>query len=71
MATIKVNGMHCANCKKAVEDAVSKIDGIKSARVNLDAKELEYEAKDPAQPVDLDIIINTIEDLGFTPEVKS
>lgn len=68
MPVIKVNGMHCANCKKAVEEAVARIDGIKSAHVDLAKKELDYEEKDGGKPVSVDIIIDAIEDLGFQPE---
>lgn len=69
MKTMKVSGMHCINCKNAVEKAVSSIPGIKSAKVDLDKKELAYEESDTAQPVDIKIIAEAIDDLGFTPEI--
>ncbi len=68
MPTIKVNGMHCENCKKTVEKAVSAIPGVKSAKVNLDRKELEYEEEDKHMPIALDIIMGAIRDLGYEPE---
>lgn len=68
MATIKVNGMSCENCKKAVEDTVKAIPGIKSAKVDLDKKELEYEHEDENMPIALDIIMGAIRDLGYYPE---
>lgn len=67
MPTIKVNGMHCANCKAAVEKAVSAIPGVKSAKVDLDKKELSYE-EDKNMPIALDIIMGAIHDLGYEPE---
>lgn len=67
MPTIKVNGMHCANCKAAVEKAVSAISGVKSAKVDLDKKELYYE-EDKNMPIALDIIMGAIHDLGYEPE---
>lgn len=70
MATIKVNGMHCENCKNAVENTVKAIPGIKSAKVDLDKKELEYEEYDENKPIALDIIMGAIEDLGYKPEVR-
>lgn len=70
MATIKVNGMHCDNCKNAVEKAVQAVPGVKSAKVNLDSKELEYEEYDRNKPIALDIIMDAIKDLGYVPEVK-
>lgn len=69
MKTMKVNGMHCVNCKNAVEKALSSIPGIKSAKVDLDKKEVAYEEVNPAQPVDIKIISEAIDDLGFTPEI--
>lgn len=68
MATIKVNGMKCENCKAAVENAVKAIPGIKSAHVDLDKKELQYEEEDKNMPIALDIIMGAIRDLGFYPE---
>lgn len=68
MATIKVNGMHCENCKKAVEDTVKKIPGVKSATVDLDKKELHWEEEDEQMPIALDIIMGAIKDLGYYPE---
>ncbi len=68
MPAIKVNGMHCANCKAAVEKAVSAIPGVKSAKVDLDKKELQYEEEDKNMPIALDIIMGAIHDLGYEPE---
>lgn len=70
MATIKVNGMHCQNCRDSVEKAVSAIPGIKSAKVDLDKKELEYEEYDKNAPIAIHIIMDAIKDLGFEPHVK-
>lgn len=68
MATIKVNGMHCENCKNAVEQTVKAIPGVKDAKVDLDKKELEYEEYDKDMPIALDIIMDAIKDLGYVPE---
>lgn len=68
MAVIKVNGMHCDHCKAAVEDAIKKIPGVKSAHVDLDKKELQYEEEDKNMPIALDIIMGAIKDLGYEPE---
>lgn len=32
---IGVNGMTCGNCKKAVEDALTNLEGVKKATVDL------------------------------------
>lgn len=68
MATIKVNGMHCENCKNAVENTVKAIPGVKSAKVDLNKKELQYEEYDADKPIALDIIMDAIRDLGYVPE---
>lgn len=65
MPTLKVNGMHCANCSKSVENAVKAISGIKSAKVDLDKKELQYEE---AAPVPVELVMTAISELGFDPE---
>lgn len=40
-AEIKVLGMACAGCSGAVEKALAKLDGVKSAKVDL-AKKTAY-----------------------------
>lgn len=71
MATIKVNGMHCENCKNAVEKAVSAVKGVKNVNVDLDKKEVSYDLDDPSQmPYALDIVMGAIRDLGYEAEEK-
>jgi copper chaperone CopZ len=43
---IKIAGMACAGCSGAVERALSKLDGVKVARVDL-AKKTAYVDYDP------------------------
>lgn len=40
---LKVTGMHCASCAIAVEKCVEKLDGVKSADVNLVMEKLQVE----------------------------
>jgi copper chaperone CopZ len=47
-AEIRVEGMACAGCSGAVEKALSKLDGVSSARVDLGQK-TAYIAYDPAK----------------------
>lgn len=71
MPTIKVNGMHCENCKTAVEKAVNAVKGVKNAKVDLDKKEVSWDLDDPSQmPYALDIVMGAIHDLGYEPEAK-
>ena len=63
---IKIDGMHCDNCALRVKASLEKIDNINKVIVNLDNNEaiIEYNNQ-----VDLDLIKETIDDLGF--QVKS
>lgn len=36
--TLKVEGMMCKHCAAHVEEVLSKLDGVKDAKVNLEAK---------------------------------
>lgn len=69
MATMKVDGMHCENCKNAVEKTVKAISGVKDAKVDLDKQELHWEEVDAQKPIALDIIMDAIKDLGYEPHV--
>ncbi|MBT7705949.1 copper-translocating P-type ATPase [archaeon] len=57
--TYKVTGMHCASCSTNIEKAVSKLSGIKSAKVNLTAEKL-YVAGD----FDFEILKKTVKNAG-------
>ena len=70
MPSMKVNGMHCENCKDAVEKTVKAIPGVKDAKVDLNSKELHWEEVDKQMPIALNIIMGAIKDLGYEPEVK-
>ena len=70
MPSIKVDGMHCENCKNAVEKAVKAIPGVKDAKADLDAKELHWEEGDQQEPIALNIVLVAIEDFGYKPSVK-
>jgi len=63
--SIKIEGMHCAGCANSVEDALSKVEGVKQASVNLATEKamVEFEngsvedqlLKDAVQSVGYDI----------------
>ena len=51
--TLRIGGMHCAACSRAVERALKKTEGVKEANVNIatekavlvfDDKKLKYKA---------------------------
>lgn len=41
-----LNGLGCANCAAKMEDAISKLDGVKNASVNFITTKLTIEAED-------------------------
>ena len=59
---IEVNGMMCIHCKKHVEDACLKIDGVKSAEANLDSKNVTVELSKEVSRADL---VKSIIDAGY------
>ena len=63
-ASISVHGMTCASCSGRVEQAVSKLDGVTSAAVNL----LQEQAtvKFDSSVVTVRQLVDTINALGFT-----
>lgn len=65
MKILKIEGMHCPNCKAAVEKAAAAIPGVRSPCVDLLAKELRFEE---SVPVDMDALRKAIADIGFDPQ---
>ncbi len=63
-----IEGMSCAACSAAVERAVSKLDGIESAQVNLAAKLLTVEADE--NKTDSEKIIAAVTKAGFTASLR-
>ena len=61
--TLPITGMTCANCVAAVERNLKKLDGVKSANVNLASERANVEF-DPAQ-VDQNDIIARIRRAGY------
>lgn len=61
--TIKVEGMSCQNCVKAVEESVGKLAGVSSVQVNLDAGEVMVEFD--SNQTTLEQIKETIEEQGY------
>ena len=44
--TYRIEGLDCANCAAKIEDAISKLDGVKSANVNYIMQKMTVEADD-------------------------
>ena len=64
--TICIEGMMCEHCKNRVENALLDFNGVKDARVDLDAKKAEVEL---SKDISNDTLKELIEDLGY--EVKN
>jgi copper chaperone len=61
--TLKVDGMSCNHCVKAIEGSVGKLEGVSSTKVNLSEGNvaIEYDSS----KVSLDKIKDTIDDQGY------
>ena len=62
---IKVNGMKCDKCAIRVANCLNSLENISNTNVDLNTKEvkIEYDNK-----IDLDLIEEKINDLGFNIE---
>lgn len=54
--TLKIDGMHCSNCARHVENALNLLDGV-WATVNLENKSCLVRAKNPLNKDDISKII--------------
>ncbi|AKL86345.1 MULTISPECIES: copper chaperone CopZ [Bacillus] len=61
--TIKVEGMSCQHCVKAVESSVGELNGVSAVHVNLEAGEVDVSFH--ADQVSLKEITDAIEDQGY------
>jgi Cu+-exporting ATPase len=59
----KISGMHCASCAAAIEKAILKLEGVKSAQVNFGAETLLVEF-DEKKIIPQDIII-AVKEIGY------
>ena len=65
---IRVADATCGHCKQTVEGAVSGVDGVRGAELDLDSKLLVVEHDDSATTAAL---TGAIEAAGYTPELAS
>ncbi|WP_411842714.1 copper chaperone CopZ [Salinicoccus sp. HZC-1] len=61
--TIEVQGMTCGHCKSSVEGALSELDGVNSADVNLEANNVAVEYDE--SKVNESSMTEAIEDQGY------
>ncbi|KMY55074.1 copper resistance protein CopZ [Bacillus sp. FJAT-27231] len=64
--TLKVSGMSCGHCIKAVEGSVGELPGVDSVKVALENGEVQVQYD--AGKVSLDKIKETIDDQGYDVE---
>jgi Cu+-exporting ATPase len=61
--TLQIEGMHCAGCANSVEAALSKVEGVKSATVNLASEKALVEFENGSVPDEL--LKNAVQDVGY------
>jgi copper chaperone len=64
--TLKVSGMSCDHCVKAVEGSVGELNGVNTVKVDLKAGTVNVQFNPEA--VTLDVIKETIDDQGYDVE---
>ena len=62
MKTIKIKGMSCRHCVRAVTEALKEIEGVKNVSVDLAAGEAAFEE---TKPVDIEVLRERIKEAGF------
>ncbi|EER47650.1 Putative cation transport ATPase [Actinobacillus minor NM305] len=61
---LKLDGLHCSNCVKSVEKALSAIEGVEKVNVTLEPQQAIIEGNVSAQT-----LIDVVEDIGFEASV--
>ena len=64
--TLKIEGMTCPHCKKALETAIGQMEGVHSVDVDLENNEATIQADSDDL---MEKIRKTIIDAGYTPVV--
>lgn len=62
--SLKVEGMSCGHCVKAIENSVTAISGVDNVQVHLDKGIVNVEFNKDV--VEVEQITNTIEEQGYT-----
>lgn len=67
----RVNGMHCASCSNAVESALSRAEGVQSARVNLATESAVVALTGPADDETAQHLQRVVQDAGYEVETRT
>lgn len=62
--TLKLNGLHCGNCVKSVENALKTLPTVRDVQINLASQMAQIDSDETAQT-----LIETIENIGFDAEL--
>jgi len=68
-ATLKVKGMTCGHCVRAVSDALGGLDGVESADVDLDRGRAVVRYDE--ERVDTARMVEAVSDEGYTAEEEA
>lgn len=66
---VKVNGMHCNSCVLAVQNSLEDVDGIQSAKADLETGNVEIELD--TNKVSIEDIDEAVQDVGFKLDSSS
>jgi len=58
---LKVEGMSCGHCEKAVKNAISALEGVSTVNVDLSTKKVEVEGQNLTDT----LIKDAVEDAGY------
>ena len=62
MPRIKIEGMSCQHCVKAVTQALNSLPGVSGVRVSLEDREAVFES---TEEVDMELVRKAVEDAGY------
>ncbi len=67
MTTIKIQGMSCGHCVKAVTNALSGVDGVTNVKVSLEKNGAVFES---SKDVDMEEVKKAVEEQGYKVDIK-
>lgn len=62
MRTVRIKGMSCQHCVKAVTKALSEIEGVSGVQVDLASGEASFEESQPVSP---EVLAEKVKKAGF------
>ena len=62
MARMKIEGMSCGHCVKAVTDAMNNLPGVSNVQVSLEQGQADFDA---GEDLDLATVKKAVEDAGY------